>query len=216
MNQCKILFRLNNALYRILFSSIKDYFWQGLTSSDICDPLCSVDEMSSLDYESNYKPKTDLLKFIAISAGVLAGAAIINHSWVAENQVPDCILHWFSTHSFLQNSDPFFLMQDLAMIIVFILGYAGVIFEESLAFNKSGVGLLMAVTLWVIRSVGVLSVTFSYFYVLYDMIGTMSEECFLIKKTLKISQRLHYVHMELTWPMREEFNTWFTCAGNES
>ena len=41
------------------------------------------------------------------------------------------------------------------MIIVFILGYAGVIFEESLAFNKSGVGLLMAVTLWVIRSTGV-------------------------------------------------------------
>lgn len=41
------------------------------------------------------------------------------------------------------------------MVLVFLLGYAGVIFEESLAFNKSGVGLLMAVTLWVIRSVGV-------------------------------------------------------------
>ena len=72
---------------------------QDLTSSDICDPLCSVDEMSSLDYESNYKPKTDLLKFIAISVGVLAGAAIINHSWVAENQVPGCILYWFLTDS---------------------------------------------------------------------------------------------------------------------
>lgn len=41
------------------------------------------------------------------------------------------------------------------MVLVFILGYAGIIFEESLVFNKSGVGLLMAVTLWVIRSVGV-------------------------------------------------------------
>jgi len=54
----------------------------------------------------------------------------INHSWVAANQ-------------------------DLAMVLVFALGYAGIIFKESLAFNKSGVGLLMAVSLWVIRSIGV-------------------------------------------------------------
>ncbi|VAI30669.1 unnamed protein product [Triticum turgidum subsp. durum] len=40
------------------------------------------------------------------------------------------------------------------MVLVFALGYAGIIFEESLAFNKSGVGLLMAVCLWVIRSIG--------------------------------------------------------------
>ena len=48
-----------------------------------------------------------------------------------------------------------FLLQDIAMVLVFALGYAGIIFEESLAFNKSGVGLLMAVCLWVIRSIGV-------------------------------------------------------------
>ena len=46
-------------------------------------------------------------------------------------------------------------IQDLAMISVFILGYAGIIFEEALAFNKSGVALLMAVSLWVIRSLAV-------------------------------------------------------------
>ncbi|CAN6451001.1 unnamed protein product [Victoria cruziana] len=40
------------------------------------------------------------------------------------------------------------------MALVFALGYAGIIFEESLAFNKSGVGLVMAVCLWVIRSIG--------------------------------------------------------------
>nr|CAD1840113.1 unnamed protein product [Ananas comosus var. bracteatus] len=56
-------------------------------------------------------------------------SAAINHSWVAANQ-------------------------DLAMVLVFAIGYAGIIFEESLAFNKSGVGLLMAVCLWVIRSIG--------------------------------------------------------------
>ena len=49
----------------------------------------------------------------------------------------------------------FHLKQDLAMVLLFGLGYAGIIFEESLAFNKSGVGLLMAVSLWVIRSIGV-------------------------------------------------------------
>jgi len=41
------------------------------------------------------------------------------------------------------------------MVLVFALGYAGIIFEESLAFNKSGVGILMAVCLWVVRSIGV-------------------------------------------------------------
>ena len=46
-------------------------------------------------------------------------------------------------------------MQDLAMALLFVIGYVGIIFEESLAFNKSGVGLLMAVSLWVIRSIGV-------------------------------------------------------------
>lgn len=98
------------------------------SSADYCDPLCSVDEISVLD-EANYKPKTDLFKAVAVVASVLAGAAIVNHSWVAENQ-------------------------DLAMILVFIMGYCGIIFEESLAFNKSGVGLLMAVALWVIRAAG--------------------------------------------------------------
>ncbi|XP_068657723.1 sodium/proton antiporter 1 isoform X2 [Aristolochia californica] len=94
-----------------------------------CDPLCSVDEMSSQDFEANYQPKTDLLKVLTILAATTMGAVAINHSWVAANQ-------------------------DIAMALVFALGYAGIIFEESLAFNKSGVGLLMAVSLWVIRSIG--------------------------------------------------------------
>ncbi|KAJ6804082.1 sodium/proton antiporter 2-like [Iris pallida] len=97
--------------------------------SGLCDPLCSVDDLSSEDFEANYQPKTDLLKALAILASALAGAAAINHSWVAANQ-------------------------DVAMVLVFALGYAGIIFEESLAFNKSGVGLLMAASLWVIRSIG--------------------------------------------------------------
>lgn len=98
-------------------------------TSGSCDPLCSVDETSSQDFESTYQPKTDFLKALAIFAAAATGAAAINHSWVAANQ-------------------------DLAMTLLFGLGYAGIIFEESLAFNKSGVGLLMAVSLWVVRSIG--------------------------------------------------------------
>ncbi|KAJ6754777.1 hypothetical protein OIU79_027404 [Salix purpurea] len=102
--------------------------------SGSCDPLCSLDETSSLDLEANYQSRADLVKALAISAAAATGAAAtgaaaINLSWVAANQ-------------------------DLAMALLFGIGYVGIIFEESLAFNKSGVGLLMAVSLWVIRSIG--------------------------------------------------------------
>ncbi|KAL6600466.1 hypothetical protein ACP70R_023517 [Stipagrostis hirtigluma subsp. patula] len=100
-----------------------------LEATGNCDPLCSVDDVSPEYFQPSYKPKDDLLKAFAIMATALAGTAAINHSWVAANQ-------------------------DIAMSLVFALGYVGIIFEESLAFNKSGVGLLMAVCLWVIRSIG--------------------------------------------------------------
>ncbi|CAN6179872.1 unnamed protein product [Urochloa humidicola] len=100
-----------------------------LDTTGNCDPLCSLDDVSSQYFEANYKPKDDLLKALTIFATALAGAAAINHSWVAANQ-------------------------DIAMVLVFAIGYAGIIFEESLAFNKSGVALLMAVCLWVVRSIG--------------------------------------------------------------
>ncbi|KAG5577106.1 hypothetical protein H5410_057240 [Solanum commersonii] len=99
------------------------------TSSGTCDPLCSVDETSSQEFEATYQPKTDFLKAFAILAAAVTGTIAINQSWVAANQ-------------------------DIAMALLFGVGYMGIIFEESLAFNKSGVGLLMAVSLWVIRSIG--------------------------------------------------------------
>ncbi|KAL0676504.1 hypothetical protein Bca4012_004485 [Brassica carinata] len=96
---------------------------------DSCDPICSGDEPSSTYFEANYQPKTDVVKAIAVLAAALTGTAAINHSWVAANQ-------------------------DVAMALLFGIGYAGIIFEESLAFNKSGIGLVMAVSLWVVRSIG--------------------------------------------------------------
>lgn len=52
-----------------------------------CDPLCSVDDYSSEDYEENYQPKTDLLKAVVIIASATFGAIAINQSWVAAHQV---------------------------------------------------------------------------------------------------------------------------------
>ncbi|CAJ2627593.1 unnamed protein product [Trifolium pratense] len=77
------------------------------------------DETSSQDFEDNYQPKIDLLKVVAVFTSAATGTVAINHSCVAANQ-------------------------DLAMALLFVIGYASIIFEESLALNKSGVGLLMA------------------------------------------------------------------------
>ncbi|XP_057495197.1 sodium/proton antiporter 1-like isoform X2 [Actinidia eriantha] len=101
----------------------------------VCDPLCSVDETSSQDFEDTYQPKTDFLKALTVLAAAATVAVAINQSWVAANQ-------------------------DVAMALLFGIGYAGIIFEEFLALNKSGVGLLMAVSLWVVRSIGIGLVTF--------------------------------------------------------
>jgi uncharacterized membrane protein YdcZ (DUF606 family) len=38
----------------------------------------------------------------------------------------------------------------LAMIITFALGYVGIVFETYFEFNKAGLSLLMAASLWVI------------------------------------------------------------------
>lgn len=72
-------------------------WYQDLTpESGNCDPLCSVDETSSEDFEGNYQPKTDLLKAVAILAAAATGAVAINHSWVAANQVRQSLLPDFT------------------------------------------------------------------------------------------------------------------------
>ncbi|CAI5988410.1 unnamed protein product [Closterium sp. NIES-64] len=98
-------------------------------SDGACDPVCSIDEMSYEEYEEvQGQEKSDNIKAVVIGAAIAIGAAAINLEWVEAHQ-------------------------DITMWAVFVLGYAGIIFEESLAFNKAGVGLLMAVALWVIRDV---------------------------------------------------------------
>lgn len=70
---------------------------QELLQSGTCDPLCSIDEISSQDFEASYQPKTDLLKALAIIASATVGAVAINHSWVAANQVHPCSVSSFFT-----------------------------------------------------------------------------------------------------------------------
>ncbi|KAL6010418.1 Sodium/proton antiporter 1 [Asimina triloba] len=75
-----------------------------MPTSGTCDPLCSLDEWSSEDFETNYQPKADLQKAVTILASVVAGAIALNHSWVAANQVV------------------FLMVQDVAMALLFVLG----------------------------------------------------------------------------------------------
>jgi len=47
------------------------------------------------------------------------------------------------------------MIQNIVMALLFGIGYVLIIFEESLSFSKSGIALLMAVSLWVVRSIEV-------------------------------------------------------------
>lgn len=51
--------------------------------------------------------------------------------------------------AFLSQSAWLYDHADVAMIVLFVLGYAGIIFEEVLEFNKAGVALLMSTGLWI-------------------------------------------------------------------
>lgn len=98
-------------------------------SDGACDPVCSLDDMSYEEYEEvSGQERSDNIKAVVIGGAIALVGAAINLEWVEAHQ-------------------------DLTMWLVFALGYLGIIFEESLAFNKAGVGLLMAVALWTIRGV---------------------------------------------------------------
>eukprot|EP01024_Parvocaulis_polyphysoides_P056067 TRINITY_DN5841_c0_g1_i2.p1 TRINITY_DN5841_c0_g1~~TRINITY_DN5841_c0_g1_i2.p1 ORF type:complete len:215 (+),score=34.49 TRINITY_DN5841_c0_g1_i2:124-768(+) len=90
-----------------------------------CETLCSLE--APLPVEEGYNSKKDVFKAIAVGASISVIFSLLNTTWVANHL-------------------------DLSMILVFILGYVGIIIEEELAFNKSGVALLMAVSLWTIRA----------------------------------------------------------------
>lgn len=69
--------------------------------------------------------KSDTARIAGVGAFVAVVAALLQHSWVLEHR-------------------------DLAMTGIFVLGYAGIILEETLAFDKTGVALLMGVGVWTV------------------------------------------------------------------
>lgn len=75
------------------------------------------------------RDRSDLVKAVGVGALVSVVAGILDHDAVEDHQ-------------------------SLAMAAVFCLGYAGIIAEDLIGFNKAGVALGTAVSLWVIRATG--------------------------------------------------------------
>lgn len=110
-------------------------------SSDQDADVCSVEDIGrtaaasdmvrySLDKQSvsterppNSPP--DYVRIGAVGSIVAVVAALLQHSWVQDHR-------------------------DLAMTVIFVLGYTGIILENALAFDKTGVALLMGVGVWTV------------------------------------------------------------------
>eukprot|EP00878_Enallax_costatus_P023894 GHUV01025453.1.p1 GENE.GHUV01025453.1~~GHUV01025453.1.p1 ORF type:complete len:345 (+),score=82.83 GHUV01025453.1:289-1323(+) len=92
-------------------------------------PQQSTSAIAAVNAEIEAVNRLDIYKAIAIGAAVSILAGVIDHDWVEAHQ-------------------------GLSMSLLFILGYVGIMVEELVGLNKAGVALLMAVSLWVIRSTG--------------------------------------------------------------
>ena len=68
-----------------------------LTSND-CDPICSIDDMTSEEYEEVAdNQKSDIIKAVVIGTGLSVVAALINLDWVTTHQVG--LAHHSSGHT---------------------------------------------------------------------------------------------------------------------
>jgi len=99
-----------------------------------CEDICSFEpeETECVDTDAaceidGYDSKQDFFRATGVGLALLVVAGILDLDWVESHET-------------------------ISMCILFGLGYAGIIFEESVAFNKSGVALLMAAGMWTIRA----------------------------------------------------------------
>lgn len=67
----------------------------------------------------------DIIRIGSVGIVITVIAAILQHSWIQDHR-------------------------DIAMTGIFVLGYLGIILEEILAFDKTGVALLMGVGIWTV------------------------------------------------------------------
>lgn len=91
-----------------------------------CETTCSAEADFQVQ-QSDESAQLDAYKAFGVAAALAVVAGCLNTQWVASHE-------------------------NGSLIAVFILGYAGIIVEEELAFNKAGVALVMAVSLWTVRS----------------------------------------------------------------
>lgn len=75
--------------------------------------------------ESKSDALGDIFRIGGVAVVISVAAALLQHSWVQDHR-------------------------DLAMTGIFVLGYLGIILEETLAFDKTGVALLMGVGVWTV------------------------------------------------------------------
>lgn len=88
-----------------------------------CETTCSAEADFQLQ-QSKSEATLDVYKAGGVAAALAIIAASLNTDWVAGHATS-------------------------SLIAVFVIGYAGIIVEEELAFNKAGVALVMAVSLCV-------------------------------------------------------------------
>ena len=90
-----------------------------------CETVCSADDFSIS--QSKEEVQLDLYKAGAVGTSISILVALLNSEWVSSHEM-------------------------LALVCVFVLGYVGIVVEAELRLNKAGVALMMAVSLWTIRS----------------------------------------------------------------
>jgi hypothetical protein len=91
-----------------------------------CQTTCSADDDFQV-IQSQTSTQLDVYKAGGVVVALAVVAACLNTDLVASHET-------------------------IALVTVFVLGYAGIIVEEELAFNKAGVALVLAVSLWSVRS----------------------------------------------------------------
>lgn len=95
---------------------------QGAIISDMAMPSSDKDSISTSESDSG-PPDAIRLGGVAVIVAIIA--ALLQHSWVYDHR-------------------------DITMIGIFIAGYVGIILENTLAFDKTGVALLMGVGIWTV------------------------------------------------------------------
>lgn len=82
-------------------------------------------EKQKVETQGQLNFPSDYFRIGAVGSIVAVFAALLQHNWVQDHQ-------------------------NMAMTIIFVLGYIGIVLENAIAFDKTGVALLMGVGVWTV------------------------------------------------------------------